>query len=192
MSHWRLHRAIKSQRATAQLHAASFSRKQTKPTRLDYDILASSSVLVGCLAKRKRTINRRVQKSLDTERFVTVFVKEDRETGKVAQKPCLFTRQSRSVQLDSRSVCEFVARDKVAHSCDKSRTCDIGLSGLCHRRAPCTTTACVQRPTHMHHFYQVLPPSGACHRNSVQIQKLAAVAILLMDRKTNFRSIIVL
>ena len=30
----------------------------------DYDILASSSVLVGCLAKRKRTISRRVQKML--------------------------------------------------------------------------------------------------------------------------------
>jgi len=121
MSHWRLHRAIKSQqRATVQLHAATFSRKQTKPSRLDYDILASSSVLVGCLAKRKRTINRRVQKSLDTERFGTVFVEEDRETGKVAQKPCLFARQSRSsVQLDSRSVCDIVARDEVAHSCDK-------------------------------------------------------------------------
>jgi len=41
---------------------------------------------------------------------IAVFVKEDRETGKVAQKPCLFTRQCRSVQLDSCSVCEFVAR----------------------------------------------------------------------------------
>jgi len=52
--------------------------------------------------------------------FRTVFVEEDRETGKVAQKPCLFARQSRSsVQLDSRSVCEFVAREKVAQSCDK-------------------------------------------------------------------------
>jgi len=42
--------------------------------------------------------------------IVTVFVKENRETGKVVQKPCLFTRQSHSVQLDSRSVCDFVAR----------------------------------------------------------------------------------
>jgi len=43
--------------------------------------------------KRKRTINRRVQKRLDMEQFHhfgTVFVKEDSETGKVAQKPCLF------------------------------------------------------------------------------------------------------
>jgi len=46
--------------------------------------------------------------------FRTVFVKEDRETGKVAQKPCLFARQSRSVQLDSRSVCEFVVRQNRA------------------------------------------------------------------------------
>jgi len=43
--------------------------------------------------------------------FRTVFAKKDRETEKVAaQKPCLFSRQSRSGQLDSRSVCDFVAR----------------------------------------------------------------------------------
>jgi len=52
--------------------------------------------------------------------FGSVFVEEDRETGKAVQKPCLFTRQSRSsVQLDSRSVCDFVARDKVEQSSDK-------------------------------------------------------------------------
>jgi len=64
----------------------------------DYDILASSLVLVGCLAKRQRTIDRRVQKKIDMEQFHhfgAVSVKEDRETGKVAQKPCLFVRQSR-------------------------------------------------------------------------------------------------
>jgi len=79
----------------------------------DCDILGSSLVLVGCRAKRKRTINRRVQKRLDIEQFRhfgTVFVEEGCETGKVVQKLCLFTRQSRSVQLDSRSVCDFVAR----------------------------------------------------------------------------------
>ena len=72
----------------------------------DYDILGRSLVLAGCLAKRKRTINRRVQKRSDMEQFHhfgSVFVTEDRETGKVVQKPCLFTRQSRSV-------CDFVAR----------------------------------------------------------------------------------
>ena len=42
--------------------------------------------------------------------FKTMFVKEDRETGKVVQKPWLFMRQSRSVRFDSRSVCDFVAR----------------------------------------------------------------------------------
>ena len=51
--------------------------------------------------------------------FATLFARKDRETGKVVQKLCLFTRQSRSVQFDSRSVCEFVARNEVAHSCDK-------------------------------------------------------------------------
>jgi len=79
----------------------------------DYDILGSSLVLVGCHAKRKRTINRRVHKRLDMEQFHhfgTVFMKKDGETGKVVQKPRLFTRQRRSAQLDSRSVCDFVAR----------------------------------------------------------------------------------
>ena len=60
----------------------------------DYDILGSSLVLAGCLAKRKhRTINRRVQKKIVMEQFHhfgTVFAKEDRVTGKVAKKPCLF------------------------------------------------------------------------------------------------------
>ena len=42
--------------------------------------------------------------------FETVFVKKDSETGKVVQKPCLFMRQSRSMQLDSRSICNFVVR----------------------------------------------------------------------------------
>jgi len=50
--------------------------------------------------------------------FRTVFVKQDRETGKVAQKPCSFTRQSRSVQLDSRAIKSRTratkSRDKIA------------------------------------------------------------------------------
>jgi len=73
----------------------------------DYGILVSSLVLVGCLAERQRTINRRVQKRLDMEQFRhfgTVFVKEDRDTGKVVQKPCLF------VQLDKVAR----SRDKIA------------------------------------------------------------------------------
>jgi len=52
----------------------------------DYDILGSSLVLAGCLAKRKHTtINRRVQKKLGMEQFHlfgTVFAKEDRVTRK--------------------------------------------------------------------------------------------------------------
>jgi len=40
--------------------------------------------------------------------FGTAFVKEDRETEKVVQKPCLFLRRIRRVQLDSRSICDFV------------------------------------------------------------------------------------
>ena len=43
--------------------------------------------------------------------FGTVFVKVDRETGKVVLKPCLFVTKSATL-----------SRDKVAHSCDfKSR-----------------------------------------------------------------------
>ena len=60
----------------------------------DYDILGSSLVLAGCLAKRKHTtINRRVQKKIGMEQFHhfgTVFAKEDRVTAKVAKKPCFF------------------------------------------------------------------------------------------------------
>jgi len=69
------------------VRVVEFSYNQTN--RTDDDILGSSLVLVGCLAIRKR----RVQKRLDMEQFHhlrTVFVKEDRETGKVVQKPCSF------------------------------------------------------------------------------------------------------
>jgi len=48
---------------------------------------------IGCSAKRKRAISRRVQKALDMERFHhfgTVFVKECLKTGKVVKKPCVF------------------------------------------------------------------------------------------------------
>ena len=57
-------------------------------------------------------ISRRVQKRLDMEQFHhfgTVFVKEDGEMGKIVLKPCLFMRQSRSVQLDSGSVYDYHA-----------------------------------------------------------------------------------
>ena len=56
----------------------------------DYDIRTNSLVLVGCLTKRKRTINRTVKKRLDMEQFChfgTVFVKEDRETEKGGAEP---------------------------------------------------------------------------------------------------------
>ena len=95
-----------------QLHAATLSRTRTKPTRL-ITISLVVVVLVSCLAKQKRMVNRRAQERLDMEQFrhfATVFVKEDRETGKVAQKPSA-----------------TFASDKVAHSCDKNRRCDIGL-----------------------------------------------------------------
>ena len=75
----------------------------------DYDILTSSLVLVRCLAKRKRTSSEKIRVVL-FHYFGTISVKEDRETGFVVQKPCLFMRESRSVQLDSRSAFDFVAR----------------------------------------------------------------------------------
>jgi len=78
----------------------------------DYDILASSLVSVGCLAKTKAYHQSKSSEKIRLWYSFTIlalFVKEDRETGKVVQKPCLFVRQSRSVQLDSRSVCDFVA-----------------------------------------------------------------------------------
>jgi len=42
----------------------NFVAETNQTNMTDYDILASSSVLVGCLAKRKRAISRRVQKML--------------------------------------------------------------------------------------------------------------------------------
>jgi len=70
------------------------------------------------LQKRKCTINPRVQKILDMEQlhhFGTVFGKEDREKGKVVQKPCLFTRQSRSVcNLTVAAASATLSRDKIA------------------------------------------------------------------------------
>ena len=78
----------------------------------DYDIPGSSLVLVGRLAKRQHMINQTLQKRSDMEQFHhlrAVFVKEDHETEKVVQKPCLFMRQSHSMQLDSRSICDSVA-----------------------------------------------------------------------------------
>ena len=115
----------RSVRLRGWLHDAvtlSLQRNQTNVT--DYDIRGSSLVSVGCLAERKRTISRRVQRRSGTEQFRhfgTVFVKEVRETGKVvAQKPCLFTRQSRSVATrQSHAASATLSRDKVAHSCDK-------------------------------------------------------------------------
>ena len=61
----------------------------------DYDILASSLGLVGCLATRKRMISRRVQKRPDMEQFHlsgTAFVKEDRENGKSGTEAVLCIR----------------------------------------------------------------------------------------------------
>ena len=56
--------------------------------------------------------------SIQCHHFGAVFAEEDRETGRVVPRPCLSTRQSHSVQLDSRRVCDFVAR--------QSRKCDVG------------------------------------------------------------------
>jgi len=61
--------------------------------------------------------------------FRTVFVEEDRETGKVAQKPCLFARQSRRVQLDSRTASASLSRAMKSRTrATKSHACDIGLA----------------------------------------------------------------
>jgi len=75
--------------------AMRLCRVNTQTNVTDYHILGSSLASVGCLAKRKRTISRGVQKRSDMEQFRhfgSVFVKEDRETGKVVQKPCWFMR----------------------------------------------------------------------------------------------------
>jgi len=100
----------------------------------DYDILGGSLVLVGCLAKRKLACDQ--SKSSEKIRYRTIlsywnlFVKEDRETGNVVQKPCLFMRQSRRVQLNSRSICDFVARLKSRTRATKSRDTITGVTSV--------------------------------------------------------------
>ena len=89
----------------------------------DYDSLGDSLVLVGCLAKRKRTINRRVQKRLDMEqfhRFGTVFVKADRETGKWCRSRVSLRDKVAAFNSTVAASAATLSRDKVAaHSCDK-------------------------------------------------------------------------
>jgi len=77
----------------------------------DHDILGSNLVLVGCLAKRKRTINRRVEKRLDVKQFHhfgTVFVTEDRKKSGAeavivyATKSQRATRQSQRLRVCAR------------------------------------------------------------------------------------------
>jgi len=117
----RLYRAITSQHATVQLHVATLLCQTNQASITDYDIHANSLVLVGCLAKRKRTMNRRVEKRLDTEpicHFGTVFVKEDHETGKVVQKPC-FLRDKVAACNSTVAASATLSCDKVAHSCNK-------------------------------------------------------------------------
>jgi len=95
----------------------------------DYDILASSLVLLGCLAKRKRMINRRVRKRLDVKQFRhfgRVFVKEDRETGNWCRsRVCLHDKVAGATRQAQRR--QRVCRAIVARSCDTSRMCDIGF-----------------------------------------------------------------
>jgi len=47
-----------------------------------------------------------------------VFVKEDRETGKVVQKPCLL-RDNVAACNSSVAASATLSRDIVAHTCDK-------------------------------------------------------------------------
>jgi len=86
----------------------------------DYDILASSLVSVGCLAKTKAYHQSKSSEKIRLWYSFTIlalFVKEDRETGKVVQKPCLFVRQSQRATRQSQTL--RLCRVIVAHSCDK-------------------------------------------------------------------------
>jgi len=59
--------------------------------------------------------------------FGIVLVKEYRETGIVVQKPCLFMRRSRSVQLDSRAT---LSRTRATKSREKNH----GVQGWSKKR----------------------------------------------------------
>ena len=76
----------------------------------DYNILGKQFSFSRPSCKTKAYINQRLQKRLYIENFHhfgTVFVKRW-ETGKVVQKPSLFMQQSRSMRLDSCSICDYV------------------------------------------------------------------------------------
>jgi len=85
-----------------------------------FDILASSLVLVGCLAKRKGTINLRADKNIRYKtiftNLVTASTKEDRKTGKWCRNHVCLRDKVAACDL---SVCDFDACKKVADSCDK-------------------------------------------------------------------------
>ena len=103
-------------------YAAALSRKTNQANMTDYDIRANSLVLVGCLAKRKRPINRRVQKRLDVERFHhfgTVFVKADRETEKWCRSRVCLCDKVAAACNSTVAASATLSRDKDAHSCDK-------------------------------------------------------------------------
>jgi len=89
----------------------------------DYDSLGDSLVLVGCLAKRKRTINRRVQKRLDMEQchnVGAVSVKEDRETEKWCRSRVSLRDKVAACNSTVAASAAALSRDKVAaHSRDK-------------------------------------------------------------------------
>jgi len=83
-------------------HAATLSREPNQTNMTDNDIRGSSLVLAGCLAKRKHMISRTFKERLDMKQFRqfgSVFVKEENWCR---------SRVCASVQLDSRSVCDFV------------------------------------------------------------------------------------
>jgi len=63
----------------------------------DYINLGSSLVLVRCLVKTKAYDQSKSSGKIrhgTISSFWTVFVKEDRETGKAVQRLCLFMRKS--------------------------------------------------------------------------------------------------
>jgi len=117
MSHLRFYRSVRLCSCTLRLCRVN---KPNQTNMTDYDILGSSLVLIRGLAKRMCAINRWVQKRLDMEQFRHFgSICEGRSwNGKSGAEAVFVKRQSRSVQLDSRSVCvrELVRQNRAIKS----------------------------------------------------------------------------
>ena len=105
---------------------------------------------------------------------------EDAAAQWVIRREALFMRQSRSVQLDSRSICNFIARlccTLVRQNC----RCDIGLSIKSHVRWCCSLSS-------VRDCSDVMPVCVRVFLVSVVVHSLVSVVSWLIVKRSRMRS----